>query len=171
MIPFQAKPNRSIGGDYSYTNILVRQHDFPSFVADGDAYSEIDSDRVPHKSWRKACETIERHKDGTSPSVKYWLENCSSEQFMAFCQAIADTPEWGLEGIKIDGARVTVTANRSSGHPVYQIEVWKRGKDTPALNKRRMPIPGMTKRMSAYGTMSEVHPDFLTDEEKQGKNV
>lgn len=102
---------------YNVQNVLLVEHNFPTFYYEGDFISSVYSDRVSTEQWEKATEDIQNKWN-----LENW-RNLGSEKLLKFAS--------NLYQRDITGIRVIRYTNVSNGYPCYRIDVFAKGEATP----------------------------------------
>lgn len=117
-------------GDAS--GMLLRQYKFPDTYAEKDTIAGADHDRII--SWDRdhwdAC--IEKYRKIIGErSLDYWAQYGKPKDILAFLSDIFSSKSMSdYKDITWTGFRILGTVNRSSGYPVYTLQLFAKHKDT-----------------------------------------
>jgi hypothetical protein len=125
----KALPYESTWGDadYDVQNMLYRQTHFPAFFHKGDHYNRVWSDALPSGVWSAAVAPLVSKYNLSFIGL---LQGCSPDEFLTFMKALSGTipADWNVVG-----ARLVRYTNKQTLYPVYAIDIFAKGKETPDI--------------------------------------
>ena len=109
-------PNRLYHEEkYNLQNMLIKQTKMPHEVKSSDKINEIWFDRINSEVYSRARGKIKESNN----SGDAFFNGVNDEEFLAFCQVLAD--EYGPKDVKITGAMLVRYTNASSGYPCNRL--------------------------------------------------
>ncbi len=121
--PYRKNALESIG-DASL--MLIRQKNFPNQFDERDSYEMSDHDRLKPEHVSSCCK---QHIGNTDWCIGYWARKAFDRQIMAFLIDILEADK----SIKWTGYRIMGTLNRSTGWPVWTLELFAKHPETDTL--------------------------------------
>ena len=122
--------SQELGSMGNATYMLIRQIDFPDTYLEQERLTGSDHDRTQeYFGLGRSHEIFQRHTGGGELSLRAWVRSATKDELIAF---IAEHLK-ADKRIRWTGCRVLGTTNRSNGHTVWTLELFRKHRNSSTL--------------------------------------